>query len=107
MVAIKVAAVLFVIAVGAFYVGLRTVARLAPLAGRGSSFFGILSWGSPTRGVSSRRASGGAIIFFAYIGCRLGVYPTLRRRRTQSATCRSHHGPLLVCTVLYIGVVAC
>src|SRR5262249_31191352 len=69
MVAIKVVAVLFVIAVGAFYIKSENWTRdFAPYGWTGVSFFGIPVLGKEVAGTPVGVLAGAAIIFFAYIG---------------------------------------
>src|SRR5207302_6678808 len=68
MVFIKLAAVLFVILVGAFYINPENWQPFAPFGWTGISFFGIPVLGE-TRGDNPvGMFAGAAIIFFAYIG---------------------------------------
>src|SRR5262249_42717870 len=69
MVAIKVAAVLFVIGVGAFFVNPENWQNFCPYGWTGVSFFGIPVAGqSSAAGKPLGMLAGAAIIFFAYIG---------------------------------------
>src|SRR5439155_7948478 len=69
MVGIKVAAVLFVIVVGAFFINPSNWEPFAPYGWTGVSFFGIPVHGQTTpKGEPMGMLAGAAIIFFAYIG---------------------------------------
>jgi APA family basic amino acid/polyamine antiporter len=69
MVGIKVAAVLFVIGVGAFFINPDNWHPFAPYDWTGVSFFGIPVHGQTTEGGKPLgMLAGAAIIFFAYIG---------------------------------------
>src|SRR5207249_11050981 len=68
MVGIKVAAVLFVIGVGAFFINPDNWKPFAPFEWTGVSFFGIPVHGQTTEGGKPLgMLAGAAIIFFAYI----------------------------------------
>jgi APA family basic amino acid/polyamine antiporter len=108
MVAIKVAAVLFVIGVGAFYINPENwTNNFAPYGWTGVSFFGI-----PVLGLSNEGGApvgvlaGAAIIFFAYIGFDSVSTHAEEARWPQRDVPIGIIASLLVCTVLYIGVVA-
>ena len=108
MVAIKVLAVLFVIIVGAFYV--KTVNwtnDFAPKGWTGVSFFGIPVFGqSNAAGEPVGVLAGAAIIFFAYIGFDSVSTHAEEARNPQRDVPIGIITSLLICTVLYIGVVA-
>ena len=109
MVVIKVAAVLFVILVGAFFINPDNwTSRSPPSAGRGISFFGIPVLRSDQRAAASRSAcSPGRRSSSSPTSASTRSPPTPRRPRTRSATCRSASSPRCsICTVLYIAVVA-
>jgi APA family basic amino acid/polyamine antiporter len=107
MVMVKLAAVLFVIGVGAFYVNTANWHPLAPYGWTGLSFFGkhvagqVDSSGSPLG-----MLAGAAIIFFAYIGFDSVSTHTEEAKNPQRDVPIGIIASLLVCTVLYIGVVA-
>ncbi len=107
MVAIKVSVVLFVILVGAFYIKPENWEPFAPYGWSGLSVFGIHVAGQTNAGGDPvGMMAGAAIIFFAYIG--------FDAVSTQAEEAKNPHRDvpigiivsLLVCTVLYIGVVA-
>jgi APA family basic amino acid/polyamine antiporter len=108
MVAIKVAAVLFVIVVGAFFINPENWSRnFAPYGWTGVSFFGI-----PVLGLSNAAGepvgvmAGAAIIFFAYIGFDSVSTHAEEAVNPQRDVPIGIIASLLVCTVLYIAVVA-
>jgi hypothetical protein len=109
MVAIKVAAVIFVIVVGANYINFDNYTPFAPYGWTGLTFFGHplpgtqLNAGGEPVGV----IAGAAIIFFAYIG-----FDAVSTTQAEEAKNPKRDIPfgiivsLLVCTILYIAVVA-
>jgi APA family basic amino acid/polyamine antiporter len=108
MVAIKVAAVLFVIGVGSFFINPENWTRdFAPYGWTGISFFGI-----PVRGQLNPMGepvgvlAGAAIIFFAYIGFDSVSTHAEEARLPQRDVPIGIIVSLLICTVLYIAVVA-
>jgi APA family basic amino acid/polyamine antiporter len=108
MVAIKVAAVLFVIAVGAFYINPKNWTNdFAPNGWTGVSFFGIPVLGMTNKGGEPVGVlAGAAIIFFAYIGFDSVSTHAEEARNPQRDVPIGIICSLLICTVLYIGVVA-
>jgi APA family basic amino acid/polyamine antiporter len=106
MVAIKVGAVLFVIAVGAFFVNPDNWSNFAPYGWTGLSFFGIPIAGdvSPD-GKPVGVLAGAAIIFFAYIGFDAVSTQAEEAKNPQKDVPFGIIWSLLICTVLYIGVV--
>jgi APA family basic amino acid/polyamine antiporter len=106
MVGIKVAAVLFVILVGAFYVIPQNWEPFAPYEWTGVSFFGIPVHGLTEGGKPVGMLAGAAIIFFAYIGFDSVSTHAEEAKRPQRDVPIGIVASLLVCTVLYIGVVA-
>jgi len=108
MVAIKVAAVLFVIAVGAFYVNPENWTRdFAPKGWTGVSFFGIPVFGQENpAGEPVGMLAGAAIIFFAYIGFDSVSTHAEEARNPQRDVPIGIIVSLVICTVLYIAVVA-
>jgi amino acid transporter len=108
MVAIKVTAVLFVIAVGAFYVRRENWTNdFAPYGWSGVSFFGIPILGRTNAGGEPvGLLAGAAIIFFAYIGFDAVSTQAEEARRPQRDVPIGIMASLLICTILYIGVVA-
>ncbi|MGE0759933.1 MAG: amino acid permease [Pirellulaceae bacterium] len=108
MVGIKVAAVLFVIAVGAFYVAPENWTRdFAPFGWTGVSFFGIPVLGSTNlAGEPVGVLAGSAIIFFAYIGFDSVSTHAEEAMNPQRDVPVGIIASLIICTVLYIAVVA-
>jgi len=107
MVFIKVAAVLFVILVGAFFVNPDNWDPLAPYGWTGVSFFGIPLHGQTTpKGEPMGMLAGAAIIFFAYIGFDSVSTHAEEARRPQRDVPIGIIASLVICTVLYVAVVA-
>ena len=107
MVAIKIAAVLFVIAVGAFFVDPANWEPMAPYGWTGISFFGIPVHGQTTEGGKPLgMLAGAAIIFFAYIGFDSVSTHAEEAKNPQRDVPIGIIASLLICTVLYIAVVA-
>jgi APA family basic amino acid/polyamine antiporter len=107
MVAIKLVAVFFVIAVGAFYVHPANWHPFAPYGYSGLSFFGrpILGQTSPT-GAPVGVLAGAAIIFFAYIGFDSISTHAEEAKRPNRDVPIAIVTSLILCTVLYIAVAA-
>ncbi len=108
MVGIKLAAVLFVIGVGAFFINPENWTRqFAPYGWTGVSFFGIPVLGMSNQGGEPVGAlAGAAIIFFAYIGFDSVSTHAEEAKNPQRDVPIGIIASLLICTVLYIGVVA-
>lgn len=107
MVGIKVAAVLFVIVVGAFYVDPANWSDFAPYGWTGVSFFGHTLLGETNQGGQPvGMIAGAAIIFFAYIGFDSVSTHAEEARNPQRDVPIGIIASLVICTVLYIGVVA-
>ncbi|TAH37363.1 MAG: amino acid permease [Planctomycetota bacterium] len=107
MVFIKVAAVLFVILVGAFFINPDNWKPFAPYGWSGVSFFGIhLAGQTNAKGEPVGMLAGAAIIFFAYIGFDAVSTQAEEARRPKKDVPFGIIASLLVCTVLYIAVVA-
>ena len=106
MVFIKLAAVVFVILVGAFYIHPENWTPFAPFGWTGLSFFGkpihgeINAAGEPV-GV----LAGAAIIFFAYIGFDSVSTHAEEAKNPQRDVPIAIMASLLICTVLYVLVV--
>ncbi|MDQ3653057.1 MAG: amino acid permease [Acidobacteriota bacterium] len=106
MVAVKLAAVLFVILVGAFYINPDNWVPFAPYGWGGVTIFGNTVWGETVGGNPVGMMAGAAIIFFAYIG-----FDSVSTH-AEEAKNPSRDVPigivvsLIICTVLYIAVVA-
>jgi APA family basic amino acid/polyamine antiporter len=107
MVFIKVAAVVFVILVGSFYVNPDNWQPYAPYGWTGVSFFGIPMFGQTnTGGEPVGMLAGAAIIFFAYIGFDSVSTHAEEAVNPQRDVPIGIIASLLICTVLYIAVVA-
>ncbi len=107
MVAIKLSAVLFVILVGAFYVDPGNWTPFAPYGMTGVSFFGYPLMGQTNAGGQPvGMIAGAAIIFFAYIGFDSVSTHAEEARNPRRDVPIGIIASLLICTVLYIAVVA-
>jgi APA family basic amino acid/polyamine antiporter len=107
MVGIKVAAVLFVIAVGVFFIDPANWEPFAPYGWTGLSFFGHHVAGQTDAGGSPLgMLAGAAIIFFAYIGFDSVSTHTEEAKNPQRDVPLGIVISLIVCTILYIAVVA-
>jgi APA family basic amino acid/polyamine antiporter len=107
IVAIKVAIVLFVIAVGALYVDPKNWTPFAPYGYTGVSFFGHTLLGqSGAGGEPLGVLAGAAMIFFAYIGFDSVSTHAEEARHPQRDVPIGIIVSLLICTVLYVGVSA-
>jgi APA family basic amino acid/polyamine antiporter len=107
MVFIKLAAVIFVILVGAFYFDPANWDPFAPMGWTGVSFFGhTLAGQTDAGGNPVGMLAGAAIIFFAYIGFDSVSTHAEEAKNPQRDVPIGIVVSLLVCTVLYILVVA-
>jgi len=106
MVGIKVAAVLFVILVGAFFINSENWQPFAPHGWSGISFFGWQVAGESVGGKPVGMLAGAAIIFFAYIGFDSVSTHAEEARNPQKDVPIGIVTSLVICTVLYIAVVA-
>ena len=108
MVGIKVAAVLFVIAVGAFFINPGNWTRdFAPYGWTGVGFFGIpVLGGTNAEGDPVGVLAGAAIIFFAYIGFDSVSTHAEEAKNPKRDVPIGIIASLVICTVLYIAVVA-
>jgi basic amino acid/polyamine antiporter, APA family len=107
MVMVKVAAVLFVIGVGVFFIDPANWQPFAPYGWTGLSFFGKPVSGQVDAGGSPLgMLAGAAIIFFAYIGFDSVSTHTEEAKNPQRDVPIGIVASLLVCTFLYIAVVA-
>ncbi len=107
MVVLKVAIVLFVIGVGAFYVNPANWTPFAPYGYTGISAFGKTLFGqSDAGGQPLGMLAGAAIIFFAYIGFDSISTHSEEARNPQKDVPIGIITSLVVCTVLYIAVAA-
>jgi APA family basic amino acid/polyamine antiporter len=107
MVGVKLAAVLFVIFVGAFYIHPANWRPFAPFGLSGVSFFGhtLLGQAGPS-GQPVGTLAGAAIIFFAYIGFDSVSTHAEEARNPKRDVPIGIIASLVICTVLYIAVVA-
>jgi basic amino acid/polyamine antiporter, APA family len=107
MVFIKTAAVLFVILVGAFYVNPENWKPFAPYGWTGVGFFGTPLIGqSGPKGEPMGMLAGAAIIFFAYIGFDSVSTHAEEAKNPQRDVPIGIIVSLVVCTLLYVAVVA-
>ena len=105
MVILKVAVVIFVIAVGAFYVDPRNWHPFAPYGWTGISIFGKTVAGmSEKGGAPLGMFAGAAIMFFAYIGFDSVSTHAEEAKNPQRDVPIGIIASLLICTVLYIAV---
>lgn len=107
MVMIKVAAVLLVIGVGAFHINQMNWHPFAPYGWTGITFFGKHIAGQTNAGGQPvGMLAGAAIIFFAYIGFDSVSTHTEEAKNPQRDVPIGIVISLIVCTILYILVVA-
>jgi APA family basic amino acid/polyamine antiporter len=107
MVVIKVAAVLFVVAVGAFFVNPENWHPFAPYGYTGLSLFGKTVLGEHDAGGRPvGMLAGAALAFFAYIGFDSVSTHAEEAKRPQRDVPIAIVASLLICTALYMGVVA-
>jgi APA family basic amino acid/polyamine antiporter len=107
LVGIKVAAVLFVIAVGAFYVNPANWHPFAPFGLTGLQMFGHTLLGqSDAGGKPIGMLAGAALAFFAYIGFDSVSTHSEEAKNPQRDVPIGIIVSLVLCTLLYIGVVA-
>jgi APA family basic amino acid/polyamine antiporter len=105
MVGLKLAAVLFVIGVGAFYFNADNWSNFAPYGWGGLHIFGF-TLGETVNGRPVGVLAGAAIIFFAYIGFDSVSTHAEEAKRPHRDVPVGIVASLLICTVLYIAVVA-
>lgn len=115
MVGLKLAAVLFVILVGAFFINPDNWTAVHPVTGRGGfapygwgglTFFGATIWGESVGGNPVGMLAGSAIIFFAYIGFDSVSTHAEEAKEPNRDVPIGIIASLVICTVLYIAVVA-
>lgn len=107
MVIVKLAIVLFVIVVGAFYVDPANWQPFAPYGYTGISFFGHTLFGQTGAGGAPVGVlAGAAIIFFAYIGFDSVSTHAEEAKRPSRDVPIGIIASLIICTVLYIAVSA-
>ena len=105
MVALKLGAVVFVIVVGVWFINTANWTPFAPFGWTGINFFGIQLAGESIGGKPVGMIAGAAIIFFAYIGFDAVSTQAEEAKNPQRDMPIGIIGSLLICTVLYIGVV--
>jgi basic amino acid/polyamine antiporter, APA family len=105
MVGIKVAAVLFVIGVGVFYINADNWKPFAPYGWGGLNIFGNTIWGETVGGRPVGMLAGAAIIFFAYIGFDSVSTHAEEAKKPSRDVPIGIVASLLICTVLYVLVV--
>lgn len=105
MVAVKVAAVFFVIIVGAFYINPENWKPFSPYGWGGLNIFGRTVWGQTVGGTPVGMLAGSAIIFFAYIGFDSVSTHAEEAKRPNRDVPIGIVASLLICTVLYVAVV--
>jgi APA family basic amino acid/polyamine antiporter len=107
MVFVKLAAVMFVILVGAFFVNPDNWTPFAPFGMTGVSFFGNTLFGqTDAGGAPVGMIAGAAIIFFAYIGFDSVSTHAEEAKDPRRDVPIGIIASLLICTLLYIAVVA-
>jgi APA family basic amino acid/polyamine antiporter len=107
IVIIKVAIVLFVIAVGSFYVSPDNWRPFAPYGFGGISIFGHTIFGETGKGGEPLgMLAGAAVIFFAYIGFDSVSTHAEEARNPRRDVPIGIVASLVICTVLYIAVAA-
>jgi APA family basic amino acid/polyamine antiporter len=105
MVFIKVAVVLLVIAIGAFYIKPENWVPYAPFGWTGISLFGHTILGQTgADGAPIGMLAGAAMIFFAYIGFDSVATQAEEARNPRRDVPIGIIGSLMICTVLYIAV---
>src|SRR5207244_2262932 len=105
MVALKLAAVVFVILVGSFYINPENWHPFAPYGMTGLSFFGMHVAGQHDAGGQPLgMLAGAAIIFFSYIGFDSVSTHAEEARRPARDVPIGIITSLLLCTALYMGV---
>ena len=105
MVGIKIAAVLFVIIFGAFFINSDNWKPFAPYGWGGLNIFGTNIWGETVGGRPVGMLAGAAIIFFAYIGFDSVSTHAEEAKRPNRDVPIGIVASLLICTVLYVLVV--
>ena len=107
MVVIKLAIVLLVIVLGAFYVNPENWKPFAPYGFTGISFFGKTLWGmTNSAGAPVGVLAGAAMIFFAYIGFDSVSTHAEEAKNPKRDVPIGIITSLVVCTILYIAVAA-
>ena len=105
MVGVKVAAVLFVIVVGAFYINSANWEPFAPYGWGGLNLFGYTLGSESAGGTPVGMLAGSAIIFFAYIGFDSVSTHAEEAKQPNRDVPIGIVASLIICTVLYVLVV--
>jgi APA family basic amino acid/polyamine antiporter len=105
MVAVKLGAVVFVILVGVWFINTANWDNFAPYGWTGITLFGAQIAGESIAGKPVGMIAGAAIIFFAYIGFDAVSTQAEEAKNPQRDMPIGIIGSLLLCTVLYVGVV--
>jgi APA family basic amino acid/polyamine antiporter len=105
MVGIKVAAVLFVIIVGAFFINPANWEPFAPYGWGGINLFGATLGSESAGGTPVGMLAGSAIIFFAYIGFDSVSTHAEEAKRPNRDVPIGIVASLIICTILYVLVV--
>jgi APA family basic amino acid/polyamine antiporter len=105
MVGIKVAAVLFVIIVGAFYINPDNWTPFAPYGWGGLNLFGFTLGSESAGGTPVGMLAGSAIIFFAYIGFDSVSTHAEEAKQPNRDVPIGIITSLIICTLLYVLVV--
>ena len=107
MVFIKLSTILFVILVGVFYINWENYTPFAPYGWTGITFFGVPVLGNKgPDGQPVGMLAGAAIIFFAYIGFDAVSTNAEEAKNPQRDLPIGIIASLIICTILYVGVVA-
>ena len=105
MVGIKVAVIVLVIIVGAFYINPANWHPFAPFGWTGVSFFGKTIWGQTGAGGEPLgMLAGASIVFFSYIGFESVSTHAEEAKNPQRDVPIGLIASLIICTVLYLGV---
>ena len=106
MVTIKLACVLFVILVGAFFINPQNWQPFAPYGYAGLSVFGAVFGRQDAGGRPLGMLAGAALAFFAYLGFDAVSTHAEEARVPQRDVPRGIIASLVICTLLYVAVVA-
>jgi APA family basic amino acid/polyamine antiporter len=106
MVGVKLACVLFVLLVGGYYVNPANWKPFAPYGYGGLNFLGYTLGSKDAGGQPLGMLAGAAIAFFSYIGFDAVSTQAEEARRPDRDVPFGILASLLICTVLYIGVIA-
>jgi basic amino acid/polyamine antiporter, APA family len=106
MVTIKIACVLFVILVGAFFINPKNWQPFAPYGYAGLSVFSTVFGSQDAVGRPLGMLAGAALAFFAYLGFDSVSTHAEEARVPQRDVPRGIIASLIICTLLYMAVVA-